>query len=604
MNVVARVGRAARQHPDSCAVASANGHLSYAQLWSQALALAEHLKDLGVCPGDPVALCLPRSIELVVGALGILAAGGVYVAMDPDYPDEQLKFMLADAGVEVVVAKPNEAKRIGAGRVAEPMQPAASVPADPVSISAGDPAYIVYTSGSTGRPKGVVIGHASLANLVEWHEKAFGVTASDRSALISSPGFDAAVWEIWSCLAAGASLHIPQDRVKTDPAALRDWLLAERITTTFVPTPLCEEVIALDWPANAALRYLLTGGDVLHRRPRVGLPFRLVNNYGIAEAAVVSTSGAIMPGTAGTECGDLPTLGSAIPGVKLTVVDQNGRPVPPDTAGELVVGGISVGVGYVGHPIHNHGRFSLNAAGERCYRTGDLVRLRADGQLVYLGRIDEQVKVRGLRIEVSEITAALDQHPKVRASAVVSVGNNGTRRLRAFVVGVVGRQPAPAELRDYLSRRLPAHMVPADCMVLTGLPATANGKIDRKLLREAGSQLAGRGILAAPRTDVERALADIVAERLWLPEIGIDEDFFVLGGNSMLVAQLSDRIRERFGVELPLRSIFERPTVAQMAIEVERLSMADIEVMRADELIETAGPIRVDATQHTGDRGR
>jgi amino acid adenylation domain-containing protein len=600
MNVVARVGRAACQHPDASAVVSANGHLSYAQLWSQALALAGHLTEMGVCPGDPVALCLPRSIELVVGALGILAAGGVYVAMDPDCPDERLKFMLVDSGAEVVVAKANEAKRIGAARVAEPMQAAASVPAAPVAVAAGDPAYIVYTSGSTGRPKGVVIGHASLENLVDWHEKAFGVTASDRSALISGPGFDAAVWEIWPCLAAGASLHVPQDCVKTDPTALRDWLLAERITTTFVPTPLCEQVIALDWPDSAPLRYMLTGGDLLHRRPRAGLPFQLVNNYGIAEAAVVSTSGVVTPGTAGSECADLPTLGSAIPGVKLTVVDPSGRPVPPDTAGELIVSGVSVGVGYVGHPIHNHGRFSLNAVGERCYRTGDLVRLRADGQLVYLGRLDEQVNVRGLRIEPNEITAALGQHPKVHASAVVAVGSNGSRRLRAFVVGAVGRQPAPAELRDYLSKRLPAHMVPADCTVLAGLPATANGKIDRKLLREAGSQVAGRAQLAPPGNDVERILADIVAERLWLPEIGIDEDFFALGGNSMLVAQLSVRIRERFGVELPLRSIFENPTVAQMAIEVERLMMADI----ADELIETAGQIRVDAPQRTGDRAR
>jgi amino acid adenylation domain-containing protein len=602
MDVVARVGRASRQHPDKNAVTSANGHLSYGKLWSQALALAGHLKEMGVCRGDPVALCLPRSIELVVGALGILAAGGFYVAMDPDYPEDRLEFMLADSGAEVVVAKANEAKRIGARRVVEPMQPAASAPAAPVAVAAGDPAYIVYTSGSTGRPKGVIIGHASLENLVDWHEKAFGITESDRSALISSPGFDAAVWEIWPCLAAGASLHVPQGCVRTDPIALRDWLLAERITTTFVPTPLCEEVIALDWPPTAPLRVMLTGGDVLHRHPRAGLPFQLVNNYGVSEATVVSTSGAVTPVNAGGEGADLPTLGSAIPGVKLTVVDPNGRPVPPDTAGELIIGGVTVSRGYVGHPVHNQGRFFLDATGCRCYRTGDLVRLRADGQLVYLGRLDEQVNIRGLQL--GEITLVLDQHPKVRASAVVAVGNNGARRLRAFVVGAAGRQPATAELRDYLSKRLPPHMVPADCTVLTELPTNANGKVDRKLLREAGSQVAGRGALAPPRNDVERGLADIVAERLWLPEIGIDEDFFALGGHSMLGAQLSVRVGERFGVEVPLRSIFENPTVAQMAIEVERLLMADIEGMSADELIQTAGQIPVDARQHTGDLGR
>jgi amino acid adenylation domain-containing protein len=604
MDVVARVERATRERPDANAVMSPDGHLSYEQLWSRSLALAGHLKEAGVRRGDPVALCLPRSIELIVGALGILAAGGCYVAMDPDYPDDRLEFMLADSGAQVVVTKPNEAKRIGAQRAVEPMQPAASTPAAPVTVAAGDPAYVVYTSGSTGRPKGVMIEHAALGNLIGWHEKAFGITEYDRSALISSPGFDAAVWEIWPCLAAGASLLIPPDCVRTDPIALRDWLLAERITTTFVPTPLCEEVMALDWPATAPLRVMLTGGDVLHRHPRGGLPFQLVNNYGVAEATVVSTSGTVTPAHAGGEGAGLPTLGSAIPGVKLTVVDPNGRPVPPDTAGELIIGGVSVGRGYVGHPIHNQGRFSLNAAGDRCYRTGDLVRLRADGQLVYLGRLDEQVNIRGLRIELGEITAVLDQHPKVRASAVVAIGNNGARRLGAFVVGAAGRQPATAELREYLSKRLPPHMVPADCTVLAELPTNANGKIDRKLLRERGSQIAGRGGLAPPRNDVERILADIVAERLWLPEIGIDEDFFALGGHSMLGAQLSVRIGERFGVEVPLRSIFENPTVADMAVEVERLLMADIEGMSDDELIKAAALMGADATRRDGDLGR
>ena len=601
MNIVARVERAARERPDAKALTSPGGHLSYEQLWSQALALAGHLNEIGVGLGDPVALCLPRSSELVVGALGILAAGGCYVAMDPDYPEDRLKFMLADSGAQLVVAKANEARRIGAGRAVDPMQPAAVAPAAPVAVAAGDAAYIVYTSGSTGRPKGVLIDHAALSNLIDWHENAFDTTGSDRSGLISSPGFDAAVWEIWPCLAAGASLLIPPDCVKTDPIALRDWLLAERITTTFVPTPLCEELMALDWPAATPLRVMLTGGDVLHRRPRAGLPFRLVNNYGVSEATVVSTSGTVAPADSGSECADLPTLGSAIPGVKLTVVNPDGQPVPPDTAGELIVGGVAVGRGYVGHPVHNQARFFLNAAGERCYRTGDLVRLRADGQLVYLGRLDEQVSIRGMRIELGEITAVLDQHPKVSASTVVAVGNNGSRRLSAFVVGATGRKPITAELRDYLSKRLPAHMVPTDCTVLGELPTNANGKVDRKLLRECGPQIAGRGDLTPPRNDVERILADIVAERLWLAEIGIDEDFFALGGHSMLGAQLSVRVGERFGVEVPLRSIFENPTVAEMAVEVERLLMADIEAMSDDELIQAAALMGADATRHEGE---
>jgi amino acid adenylation domain-containing protein len=586
IDVVARVERVARERPHAHALTSSDGDLSYGQLWSQALALAGRLQEQGVRPGNPVALCLPRSSELVVGALGIVAAGGCYVALDPAYPDERLKFMVTESGVQIVVADAATAARIDAPHAVAPTQPAGSAPASLRSLSPSDPAYIVYTSGSTGRPKGVLIEHRSLTDLVDWHEKAFEVTQSDRSALISNPGFDAAVWEIWPCLAVGASLIIPPDCVKTDPVALRDWLVAERITTTFVPTALCEELLALDWPATAALRVMLTGGDVLHRRPRAGLPFRVVNNYGVSEATVVSTSGTVLPADEAGDCADLPTLGSAIVGVALTVVDRNGQSVPADTEGELIIGGASVGRGYVGHPIHNQARFFLDAAGCRHYRTGDLVRLQSDGQLVYLGRLDEQVNIRGLRIELGEIAAVLDQHPKVRTSAVVAVGNNGSQRLRAFIVGAAGRPPATAELRDFLSKRLPSHMIPSDCTLLEELPVNANGKVDQKLLRDSGSDIAGRGELVAPRDDLEEILAAIVAERLWLPAIGIDEDFFALGGHSMLGAQLSVRIGERFGIEVPLRSVFENPTVAEMAVEIQRLLMADIEAMSDDELLE------------------
>jgi non-ribosomal peptide synthetase component F len=305
IDVVARVEQVARERSDAVAVTSSEGDLPCGQLCSQARALAGRLYEQGVRQGDPVGLCLPRSADLVVGALGIVAAGGCYVALDPAYPDERLKFMVTDSGAQIVVAEADTAARINRPSVVAPRQPASSARVQLRSPSPTEPAYIVYTSGSTGRPKGVLIEHRSLANLVDWHQKAFEFTQSDRSAFISSPGFDAAVWEIWSCLATGATLIIPPDRVKTDPAALRDWLLAERITVTFVPTALCEELIALEWPATAALRTVLTGGDVLHRRPRAGLPFQVVNNYGVSEATVVATSGIVCPVDATGECADL-----------------------------------------------------------------------------------------------------------------------------------------------------------------------------------------------------------------------------------------------------------------------------------------------------------
>ena len=597
LDVASRVERLARERRDATALASSDGDLSYGQLWSQALALAGHLHEMGLQPGDPVALCLPRSRELVVGALGILAAGGCYVALDPAYPDDRLIYMIAESGAQILVAQADIATRLEAPHAVEPMQPTGTAPVSYRTVTSGDPAYIVFTSGSTGRPKGVLIEHGSLCNLVDWHEEAFEVSHADRSALISSPGFDAAVWEIWSCLAVGATLVIPPENVKTDPVALRDWLVAQHITTTFVPTPLCEELLTLDWPATASLRVMLTGGDVLHRRPRAGLPFRLVNNYGVSEATVVSTSGTVAPADAAGAAAELPTLGAAINGVALSVVDRNGRRVPAGAEGELVIGGISVGRGYVGHPVHNQGRFFLDATGCPHYRTGDLVRVAPDGQLIHLGRIDEQVNIRGLRIELGEIAAVLDQHPKVRASAVVAVGNNGSQRLRAFIVGAAGRPPATAELRDFLSKRLPAHMIPSDCTMLAELPTNSNGKIDGKLLRDSGIDIAGRGELTPPSNYLEELLVGIVAERLWLPAIGIDEDFFALGGHSMLGAQLSVRIGERFGIEVPLRSVFDNPTVADMAVEVERLMVADIEAMSDDELLEASAAMGLDATR-------
>jgi amino acid adenylation domain-containing protein len=562
MGPVARVERAMRAHPEAIAVTSPDGQVSYEQLWLRALALAQRLTDEGVRRGEPVALCLPRSIELVVGALGILAAGGCYVAMDPDYPDERLRFVMADSGARVVVAHADTAARIGATHLVKPMQSAASGLPAPALVAADDPAYIVYTSGSTGRPKGVVIEHASLDNLVDWHENAFQINEFDRTALIASPGFDAAVWEIWPCLAAGASLHVPPVEVKTDPTALRDWLLSERITTTFVPTPLCEAIIALDWPGTAPLRFMLTGGDLLHRRPRAGLPFQVVNNYGVSEATVVSTSGTVAPAGAAGGHDDLPTLGSAIAGVTLTVVGPDGRPVPPDTAGELVIGGVSVGRRYIGHPDLNRAKFSVDAAGGRRYRTGDLVRVRADGQLVYLGRLDEQVQIRGLRIELGEIVAVLDQHPTVSASAVMAVGNNGHRRLCAYVVGAAGRQAATADLPDYLSKRLPAYMVPSTFVDLDALPLTASGKVDKAALPAPSPQTGGQ----PPGDGMEKRVADLWAKLLGAPVTDVNTDFFHLGGHSLMAHHLITEVQQRFGVQLSLATFLDSGrTVAGLA---------------------------------------
>ena len=587
--LLAQLEARAELHPDALAVEAFDGALSYRELWRRAASLAEELRSVGVRPGDPVGLCLPRSCGLVVGALAVLAAGGCYVALDPVLPDDRLQFVLVDAGARVAVAGPEDGSRL---RVAATLTPPIGDDVvgefvAPHASSGNSAAYLVYTSGSTGTPKGVVVEHASVLNLIAWHQRAFEIGPGDRCTLLASPGFDAAVWEIWPCLAAGASLHVPLESLKTDPAGLRDWLLSEGITVSFVPTPLAETMFSLNWPDQAPLRYLLTGGDRLVRRPKPGLPFIVINNYGVSEAAVVSTSGVVAPAADDGSPGTIPTLGSAIDGVQLSVLDDGGQAVSEGAVGELVISGISVARGYVGRPDLDRAQFRTDAAGVRSYRTGDLVRLRTDGELEYLGRLDDQVQIRGFRVELGEVITTLDHHPAVRSSAVVAVedgnGAGGAQSLRAFVVWEAHEDDAG--LRAYLLAQLPQHMVPAEIVTLTDLPTMANGKADRTALLAWAAHPAAGGSAAEPRNDLEVAIAAMVAERLGLPQVGIDENFFLLGGHSMLGAQLITRIGEQYGIEMSLRALFEHPTVAEIAEEVERLLLAEISAMDEDELL-------------------
>jgi amino acid adenylation domain-containing protein len=578
-----------RQHvataPNAAAVVDGGVTLTYRELWDRALALAESLRDIGCGRESLVALCEPRSAELVVGALGIAAAGAAFVALDPATPAHRLQQMIDDSAAQAMVAGSVAADLSGPTVVAVP--PIGARPrshTEAVTPAPDDLAYVVYTSGSTGRPKGVMIEQAGLANLSSWHRRAFDVTAADRTTQIASPSFDASIWEVWPCLAAGACLYVVPEAVKTDPGALRDWLVAEGITIAFLPTPLAAAVMQLEWPESAALRLLLTGGDMLHQRPSSELRFTVVNNYGLSETTVVSTSGVVS-----AEGDTPPDIGAAIDGVCLSVVDAEGHPVPDGDAGELLIAGVSVARGYVGAADLTAERFSTSADGVRQYRTGDLVRRSSHGTVDYLGRIDDQVQIRGLRVEPGEIAAVLEQHPAVSASAVVAAGAPEDPRLVGFVVpaGDAGSGAGDIDgLFDYLGARLPAQMVPTDLVTVVALPLTASGKIDRAALLAQLDSTSDRGVLTEPTTDLERIIADIVAERLGLAQVGTDENFFLLGGHSMLGAQLAIRINERFGIEMTLRSLFEGPTVAEMAAEVERQLLAEIDAMSDESVLQ------------------
>lgn len=588
------VGDQAARTPDAMAGSDEREALTYRALDRRANQLARLLQGLGIGPEVRVGLCLERSVALAVGALGILKAGGAYVPLDPTYPPDRLDFMLRDAEVPVLVAQRSLGAQLPDGPWRTVFLDAdagtiARESAEPVEsgVTATNLAYVIYTSGSTGRPKGVEIAHDSLLNLVYWHRRAFALTAADRATQIASPAFDAAVWELWPALSAGASVAFPDEATRLAPALLRDWLVARGITITFLPTPLAERIIALPWPATTALRIMLTGGDALHVYPPASLPFALVNNYGPTEGTVVSTSARVLPNAAPE---GPPPIGWPIDNTAAYVLDEDQRPVPLGEPGELCIGGASLARGYLHRPDLTAAKFVPDPfaakPGGRLYRTGDLVRHLPDGQLAFMGRIDGQVKIRGYRIEPDEIATVLGQHPAVLTGVVAAREDlPGEKRLVAYVVPDTAAAPTADDLRAFLADQLPDYMVPAAFVRLDTLPLTPNGKIDRAALPAPdAANTAWESAYVAPRTPLEEQLAAIVAALLGLERVGVEDNFFLLGGHSLLGTQVIARVRDTFGVDLPLRTLFDGPTVAELAAAVETDLLARLDALSDDEI--------------------
>jgi amino acid adenylation domain-containing protein len=575
------VAAQARRRPGALALSDGRRTLTFGELDARAEDLAARLVERGAGPEVAVGVCLDRSIELAIAWLAAGKAGAAYVPLDPAAPPDRIAFMLRDSGAPVLVGDPGS-RRLPFG------------PWSLLSVGAEEPggadvplpeppppdrlAYVIYTSGSTGEPKGVQVEHRSLSHLVAWHRRAFAITEADRTSLIANPSFDAATWELWPSLAAGASLHVPGEETRVSPEALRDWLVARAITVGFVPTALAERLLTLDWPRDAALRILLTGGDMLHVRPRRGLPFRLVNNYGPTEATVVATSGEIAPGERG---GALPSIGRPIDGVEAIVVGDDGRPVADGDPGELQLGGAGLARGYVRRPAQTAAKFvpHPHRPGERLYRTGDRVRRRPDGAFEFLGRLDAQIKIRGHRIEPGEIEAVLERHPAVVSSlAVAREDPPGEKTLVAYVV--LARGETDETLRAHLAALLPEYMIPSAFVRLDAFPTTSQGKFDRARLPAPPRPDAAGRLAESP---VERRVAEIAAGLLRRERVGVDENFFAIGGHSLLGTQMIARLREAFGIDIPLRSVFESPTVARLSAEIKRLVLRRIGEMSEEE---------------------
>jgi amino acid adenylation domain-containing protein len=589
------ISQQARENPDHIALDDGSMRLTYGELDDRANQMAHRLKELGVATNTAVAVCVRRSPLAALASLAVMKAGAAYLPIDPTYPRERISFILSDSRVPIVLSDSTVAGKLPEGNwrllLMDREDLAGRTPGalEAPEVCPDHLAYVIYTSGSTGTPKGVEITHANLLNFVFWHRNAYAFTANDRTTQFTSFGFDAAVGELWPHLAAGASVLFTPEDVRSSPELLRDWLIDQEITLTFAPTPLAERLIMLDWPANTKLRLLLTGGDTLHHYPRSGLPFVFINEYGPTETTVVATSGYVPP-----ENGNplqRPPIGRPIDGAEIYIVDESLNLVPRGEIGELCIGGAGVGRGYVNSPELTARKFVadpfINTPGARMYRTGDRARWLTDGQIEYLGRVDDQIKIRGYRIEPNEIIAVLDTHPAVQASAVIARqdGMDSQTLVAYIVVTNPQHRPTVTELRDLLLSRVPDYMIPAMFVVLPDLPLTSHGKLDRKALPppDASNTLPDENYLA-PRTVLEEKLSALVANLLGAARVGVNDNLFLIGGHSLFGTQLIARMRDNFGVELPLRSVFESPTPALLAQEIERLMATKIGAMSEDEI--------------------
>ena len=561
----------ARARPEAVAVVAPDGQLSYGELNRKSDELARYLAAHGVGPDVVVGVCLERSTHLIVAVLGILKAGGAYLPMDPKHPPDRMLFMLQDAQAPIVLTQQSLADGLSGygGRcvrldrdwddIARPLPSAALSAVTPQHL-----AYVIYTSGSTGKPKGVAVPHVGLMNLVTWHQRAYGVAPSDRATMLAGLAFDASVWELWPYITAGAAIYLADEDVRLSPSKIVAWFAAQKITISFLPTPLAEAVLSEPMPAGLALKYLLTGGDKLHGAPAPGLPFRLYNHYGPTENTVVTTVAEIPPGINGP-----PTIGRPIANTKVYVLDKYGRPTPIGIPGELYVGGVGLARGYINRPELNETAFlpdPFDTGGARMYRTGDLVRYGADGNIEFLGRIDDQVKIHGYRIELGEIESVLSQHEGVK-DAVVIVREDvpGEKKLVAYVVPEHGAAVDPNAFRAYLKAKLPIYMVPTFLVPMQALPLTANGKVDRRALPAPDpAQRTRTEAPVAPASEVEKSLAAIFADVLHVANVGVHDNFFELGGDSILSIQVVARAHQA-NLQLTPKDIFQHPTIAELA---------------------------------------
>jgi amino acid adenylation domain-containing protein len=560
-----------RLNPTAIALKTSTVSLTYQEVERRANKLAHALWCLGLPIGGHVGVCMSKVPEAIISLLAILKAGGVYVPLDPHYPQERLAFMAADVGLFALLTQ----------RKVRHCLPALDLPTLYIesdwfqeSTECTEPlarevvpeqiAYIIYTSGSTGRPKGVQVSHQGIYNLVEVQKRNFALRSGDRVLQFSSLSFDASIWEICMSICTGATLCLGDEDVVMAGQALEATLARLAITVVTLPPSI---LASLSTTALPQLRTIIVAGEACPAELVASWASgrRFFNAYGPTEATVCATLERCTDGTC------QPAIGRPIENTQMYVLDPSLRPVPIGVAGELYIGGIGLAYAYLNRPELTAERFVphpfTNQEGARLYRTGDRGRYRADGSIEFLGRIDEQVKIRGHRIEPGEVEAVLLEHPAVRTCAVVVQKNAGDEpQLVAYVITRAQHTFSSEELRAHLLQRLPEYMLPALLLPLEHMPLTPNGKIDRKNLPDAREIHQQRETtLVLPTTSTERVIASIWQDCLHLEKVGLHENFFELGGHSLLVVQVIKRIQEHFQREVALTDLFEYPTVSAFA---------------------------------------
>ncbi|WP_028467018.1 non-ribosomal peptide synthetase, partial [Nisaea denitrificans] len=582
-NLVELIAAKVAACPDAVALESGDTQLSYAELDARACRLARHLQERGIGANSVVATALPRSAEQLIAVLGVLRAGGACLPVDPEDPAERIGFLLRESEAALMLTDPAGKERMPDDAIPivtlypdDPILTTGNAEAPACPAGPEDLVYVLFTSGSTGRPKGVAMPHRALVNLVGWQMTQAGLEEPARTLQYTPLTFDVAFQEIASTWCSGGTLVLIDEARRRDGRALLDWIDSQNVERAFMPFVALQHLAesAGDKALPASLRDIVTAGEQLRTTPAIRAVFerstcRLHNHYGPTESHVATAYS--LPGDV-AEWDDLPPIGRPIGNVAIHLLDEAGQPVPVGVPGELCIAGPCLADGYLKRPDLTAERFVEHPEYGRIYRTGDFARWRTDGLIDYLGRRDDQVKLRGVRVELGEIEAVLSGHPAVGEAAVILSGNASSRRLAAYVApsdGATASNSLQAELMDHLRANLSAPMVPSSLTLLPELPKTSSGKLDRRTLPKPSVEADETFI--APRNEAEALLAEIWSDLLGHDRVGITANFFELGGHSLIAMRLVTRLRDSFDVDLPLSALFEAPTIAGLAERIEQL---------------------------------